>query len=297
MKGAGFSLILASLLLSPLMLNAKDDIPFTWGEREYVNQRAFIQSGLRCSTIEPDDIQKAEIDRYIAKYMSQMRTAATGGTVKVYFHVIRKSTTLAGGNIPNSMIHAQIDVLNAAYAPSGWSFQLVSTTRTTNSTWFKAGPGTTAEFNMKKNLHRGTADDLNIYTLSPGNQILGWSSLPWNYTQDPKDDGVALLFSSLPGGSAAPYNLGDTGTHEVGHWFGLYHTFQGGCNSADKVGDTPAERSPAYGCPTGRDTCSSSGKDPITNFMDYTDDACMFKFTNGQNNRIDNVYTTYRFGK
>lgn len=224
----------------------------------------------------------------------------TGGTINVYFHVITNGAT---GELSDTDVRNQINVLNSAFSTWSWQFNLVATTRTSNATWFNGCYNSTTENEMKTVLRQGTADDLNIYSCNPSNGILGYATFPSSYASAPKRDGVVLLYSSLPGGSAAPYNEGDTGTHEVGHWMGLYHTFQGGCsknatNGGDLVSDTPAERSPAYGCPTGRDSCANiAGNDPITNFMDYTDDYCMFKFTTGQDSRMDAQFTTYRFNK
>jgi len=253
-----------------------------------------------CGTSELDEVTRTAIDNEVAAYMAahgdDIVSNVTGGSIPVYWHVINNGTSLSQGNIPDSQITASINVLNAAYASSGWSFTLAATDRTTNSTWYTAGPGTTGERAMKTALRRGSADDLNIYSSNPGGGLLGWATFPSSYNSQPSDDGVVILFSSVPGGSAAPYNLGDTATHEVGHWMGLYHTFQGGCNgTGDGVSDTPAERSSAFGCPVGRDTCrNKAGLDPITNFMDYTDDSCMDRFSAGQDTRMDSMYTTYR---
>jgi hypothetical protein len=256
----------------------------------------------RCATRDLSDAEIARADQDIAARQAEVQAgeaiAATGGVINVYFHVINKGTGIANGDVTSQMISDQIAVLNAANAAWGWSFNLVSVDRTTNATWYTGCYGS-SESAMKNALRQGTADDLNIYTCSPSDGLLGWATFPSSYASNPKNDGVVVLYSSLPGGSAVPYNLGDTATHEVGHWMGLYHTFQGGCTrNNDTVSDTPQEKSAAFGCPHGRDTCRrDSGLDPIYNFMDYTDDSCMNTFTSGQDGRMDAQFTTYRFGK
>ncbi len=223
--------------------------------------------------------------------------AVTGGVVDVHYHVINKGTGIENGDIPTAQVSDQMTVLNSAFAGTGWSFSLATTTRTTNAAWYAAGHGSAEERAMKTALRRGDANDLNVYSLNPGGGLLGWATFPADYQADPENDGVVILYSTVPGGTAEPYNLGDTATHEAGHWFGLYHTFQGGCSrKGDLVSDTPAERSPAYGCPSGRDTCRSPGADPIQNFMDNTDDRCMDRFTVGQDARMDAQFSTYRAG-
>lgn len=244
----------------------------------------------------------AEVSSFMARRKGGVLAEAVGATVNVYWHVIRNGAGIANGDIPDSQIAAQMQVLNAAYASAGVTFVLAGTDRVTNATWWTVGYGSTAETQMKNALRLGTADDLNIYSANLGGGLLGWATFPSSYAGRPKDDGVVLLFSSVPGGTAAPYNEGDTGTHEVGHWMGLYHTFQGGCakqaTGGDGVSDTPAEKSAAFGCPIGRNTCANiAGIDPIENFMDYTDDFCMDRFSAGQVTRMSSQWATYRQGK
>jgi len=219
--------------------------------------------------------------------------------LNVFFHVIFEDTTIKGGYISDDQITNQIRVLNEDFARTGIIWNLAGITRTKNSHWFNtAGPNSDSA--MKKALRTGTARDLNIYTVSFKRikpvGLLGYATFPVDYTRNPQNDGVVTLFSTLPGGSRAPYNLGRTVTHEAGHWVGLYHTFQGGCKPpGDHVADTPAEANPASGCPTNKpDTCPAPGVDPIHNFMDYTEDSCMYEFTAGQAVRLRSQIATYR---
>ena len=249
---------------------------------------------LQCGTPEPDPETVRLIEDYSLRFRDVL-PERTGGPITTYVHVIRDSS--GAGNVTDNQIASQINVLNAAYAFTGYSFTVAATDRTNNSSWYTCSGGS-CETQMKSALHRGGKSDLNIYLNNMGGGLLGWATFPWQYSSAPTMDGVVVLSSSLPGGSAVPYNQGDTATHEVGHWMGLYHTFQGGCNGqGDGVADTPAERSAAFGCPTGRDSCTgrkNPGLDPIENFMDYTDDACMNTFTAGQDSRMDTMVTTYR---
>jgi Pregnancy-associated plasma protein-A len=290
-KGGKFAVVLGAILALGGCTSAEQK------PAEEQQQPAQQATKTGCATPTPSENETESVQAMLSQYRGSL--AAVGSiNISTYVHVINKGTGAANGDISDAMIANQMAVLNAAYANTPFRFTLVSTDRTTNATWYTAGPDTAAELAMKTALRKGTADDLNMYFSSPGGGLLGWATFPNWYAGAPKDDGVVILNTSLPGGSAAPYNLGDTATHEVGHWLGLYHTFQGGCQKTnDYVSDTPAEQSAAFGCPTGRDTCRTTGVDPITNFMDYTDDACMDRFSAGQIARMDSFWATYRAGK
>ena len=234
-------------------------------------------------------------------------------TVKVAFHVIRKNRTVLGGNIPQRWIDDQMAVLNKSYdgttggVDTGFRFVLDSVDRTTKASWFhlvspdKAEQGIVRgggkEVHMKRALYDGGPSTLNIYSAYLGKYLLGWAWLPPDFAAGlPRYyDGVIVDYLSLPGGPYANYSLGDTATHEVGHWLNLLHTFDNGCDPGDHVADTPAEASPAFECPVGRDTCTNDpGLDPIHNFMDYTYDACMYEFTADQAQRMHESWVRYR---
>lgn len=285
------------------------DEPFTIEQDEWVDHAAFVNSGRRCVTHEPSEAEAESIEaRFLEELLYGRAPFSTESisspvSITVNFHVMRSST--GAGDVSDARLNSQITTLNSAYSGRGFTFVRGTTDRTNNSTWYTMAPGTTAE-SAAKNYFTGIASNnptyvLNFYTASPSGGLLGWATFPWDKAGNPRMDGVVILNSSINGGSATNYNLGDTATHEVGHWLGLYHTFQSGCGtgnnttSGDRVADTWAEASAASGCPTGRNTCTSiSGNDPITNFMDYTYDSCMNTFTSGQANRMVSMASTYR---
>lgn len=232
-------------------------------------------------------------------------------TIEVYFHVIRSAADNdpVDGDIPDQWITDQITELNTAYSgaaggvDTGFRFQLAGTDRTTNASWFDGmEPGDPTETAMKTALREGSYRALNVYTADIGGGLLGWATFPETSPDAAtfSDDGVVILHESMPGGNAdfgtdAVYNLGDTLTHEAGHWLGLYHTFEGGCLGAgDMVKDTPAEADANFECNELADSCASKGLDPVHNYMDYTDDLCMTQFTKGQTKRAQSIFKTMR---
>jgi hypothetical protein len=257
----------------------------------------------RCGTRQPSLEEVDQIEQQIARARAKVKTT---DTIPVWVHVISKGTGFANGEVPDDMIRAQMRVLDDSYAGrtggagSGFGFQLVGITRTLNQAWFESmATNVEIETEAKRVLHRGGPETLNIYTVD-GGPYLGFAYYP-SILSTPAYailDGVVLDWRSLPGGTFDIYSEGDTATHEVGHWLALYHTFEGKCSGKnDLVSDTPAEFAPAFLCPVGRDTCegaSKPGADPIFNFMDYSQDSCMYQFTGGQVQRMRAAWAAFR---
>ena len=267
---------------------------FRLNDLVFASQEEFIASGRRCATENLTEAQKNAIETQLQGFRvgAEGRRAAAI-VVPVKFHVITSGST---GAIGDDVLRRQIDVLNRAYAGSGFTFeQSGAASRTNNPAWFTMGYGSAAEREAKRRLGVDPTRYLNIYTANPGGGLLGWATFPANLAGDTERDGVVLLHTTLPGVGNPPYNLGHTGTHEVGHWLGLYHTFEGSCGEpGDYVSDTPPEKQAAFKCPIGRDSCPGDGVDPVQNYMDYSDDACMNMFTALQLLRMQDQTALYR---
>lgn len=246
--------------------------------------------------------EKFRFDYEIARTMNRTAKWAVNRpiTVPVRFNVIYK--TVAGkkvGNVPKSQLTRQVKVLNDSFKGSGIEFKLAGIKRVSNKTWFDGCmDNNSLESQYKKKLSVDPKNNLNIYVCDSQAGILGYAYFPSSFAEDNYRHGVVMKYDTLPGNeSAHPYGAGKTAVHEVGHYFGLYHTFaNGSCSgNGDFVSDTPFEKRPAYGCPVASDSCGTKiGKDPVLNYMDYSDDDCMNMFSNGQINRMQKQIETYK---
>jgi hypothetical protein len=220
--------------------------------------------------------------------------------IPVYVHIVLPNTN----TVSNTQIQSQMNVLNsdfnnsnASQLPSGAtdfvndatvtdiSFSLAGTFRHDDATtsWGTNDAVKAAYPPISPSTH------LNIWVCEIGGGILGYAQFPGGSSAT---DGVVLLHSSLPGGSSAPYNLGRTATHEVGHYLNLRHIWgDGRCRQDDFVTDTPSSDGANYGCPS-FPTVNCKTTDMTMNYMDYTDDSCMYMFTDGQRNRMRAIFTS-----
>lgn len=223
--------------------------------------------------------------------------------------------------------YQQFSILQTAYENTGIAYRLKGVTRHINDTWARNED----DMGMKRALRRGSYQTLNVYfqtdlRATPGQvaravgirdtsassdlspSVLGFCTLPdpsvnaTSLVADYIKDGCNVLAKTMPGGSLDLYNRGGTAIHEIGHWNGLLHTFQGESCSADNQGDyisdTPQQKTPTSGCPSRKDSCPDSpGLDAIHDFMDYSNDVCYDRFTSGQGTRMRSMWAAMRAGK
>ena len=245
-------------------------------------------------------------------------------TIPVVVHVVYNTTA---ENISDAQVLSQITVLNAdfrklnsdaANVPAAFSglaadanieFCLASTdpngapttgiTRTsTTATSFSTNDGVKFSTSGGKNAWDATKY-LNIWVCDISGGILGYAQFPGGGAST---DGVVIDYQyyGTTGTATAPFNKGRTGTHEVGHWLNLYHIWGDdgtGCTGTDSVSDTPNQADENYGCPVFPQVSCSNGPngDMFMNYMDYTDDACMYMFSTGQASRMQALFASGGF--
>jgi hypothetical protein len=290
----------AFLLVAGTLTPAQAALPR--GERAACVDPAGVGAGARGGDARgPDhrDIsasEQAAIETRTAQILRGKPGVKPGDTVDVPVYVHVMAAADGTGDVTDRQIAEQVAVLNRTYggaesteaAATGFSFTLAGVDRYYDDAWHNDKQSNV----YRKATRQGGANALNMWLVEFG--YLGIATFPWDYANQGGVDGVRVLWSSLPGGTETNYNLGETATHEVGHWLGLFHVFQGGCRDGDEVADTPAQSVATNGCPEGQDSCAGGGVDSIHNYMDYSYDSCYTQFTLGQATRMQQMWGAYR---
>jgi len=246
-----------------------------------------------------------EFTRRIIESPDQNRLVNGVIEIPVVFNVLYKTTAQ---NVSQAQLQSQIDVLNEDFAATNADYNLTSTYNSVKSgniavrfvldAVVRKQTNTTSwsTNNAMKKSAKGIAPTspttkLNIWVCNMGGGILGYAQFPGGSSAT---DGVVLDDNATgrTGTAAAPFNKGRTATHEVGHWMNLRHIWGDATCGTDQVGDTPTHNTANYGCPASghKSTCSGTPVEMTMNYMDYTDDACMYMFSLGQETRMLAVF-------
>lgn len=220
-------------------------------------------------------------------------------------------TGLNSGNVPNALASAKantgVTFCLAQRTPTGAQMTTPGIDRMSYASKNFIAPGATGydgayiDATIKPATMWDSNKYLNVWLLELGNSLLGYATFPDNSGlsgmpsggNTSTEDGVVLNYFGWgsSSNSFAPYDKGRTASHEIGHWLGLRHIWGDASCGNDYCTDTPTQQSENVGCPTyPKVTCSNTG-DMSMNFMDYTDDQCMFMFTNDQKTRIVTTLT------
>lgn len=297
------------------------DVQGTWAFdswTEYIDSEFFDRHEKRCAPVSPTppDSWAATTDcsSSLTNTAPQYEPSGPLYRIPVVVHVLAHPN--GNGNVSDALIYSQIDILNEDFsAISGTpgmggsdvniEFFLATTdpsgspttgiTRHTKTQWYNDSG------NYANSVGWDTNRYLNIYTNTAGGN-LGYAYVPSSGgVVGSSYDGVRILWSAFGRNApiGPPYDQGRTATHEVGHYLGLYHTFQSGCASAsgcssngDLICDTNPESSPNYSS-CSRVTCGSP--DPVKNYMDYSEDTCMNQFSPDQANRMRCTLESFRY--